>query len=134
MPEAAKPVESSSIVGDALMINEDDLDLVEVEDIETVTGKVMSKIMLDLATCAHCDQIHKPDPKPIPEIGAKGKRVRPAPTPRYDHEMFPRLTAREMAALIWIQQRRKDPDFTFEQARQYRVGQIFAPEERAPKG
>ena len=134
MAEAAKQEGSASIAGDALSINEDDLTLDEIDDIESVTGRIMAKILSDLAHCAICDQIHRPAPKPLPEIGAKGKRVRPAPKPEYDHPMFPRLNAKEMAALIWIQERRTNPDFTFEQARGYTVGQIFSPAQRVPKG
>lgn len=127
------PVE---VAGERLSIDEDSFTLEEVEDVEQVTGKVMAKILSNLAHCAICDTIHQPEAKPLPEIGAKGKRVRPATPPKYDHPHFPRLSAREFAGLIWVTKRRSDPNFTFDMARSYTIGEVFAPvgEASAPKG
>lgn len=42
------------------------------------------------------------------------------------------LSARELVALVWIAQRRTDPDFTFDDAREVKVSQLNIPTEAAP--
>jgi hypothetical protein len=92
---------SNAIVLD---IDPDELTIGDLEDFEEITGGTIQKVI-----------------KTVPELDANGDRV-------FDEKGRPVMTsevpAKAIRALVWITQRKLNPEFTLEDARNVRVSSL----------
>lgn len=91
-----------------IKLNPDDLTLGDLEDFEELVGKPIDEVV-----------------KPVPVTDEFGARVFDA---KGRPEMTVKVPTKAVIALVWLSQRRDNPEFTLADARKVRVGSLVMTE------